>query len=271
MYHAGVAASYRLTPKINVGGALYGFLQRDRSSLQLGLDIVTEAQNSFLFVHQRQSGWRAGLEAAFGVDWQVNDQWSLGLCIRTPRFAFANSSDAVQVTTTPTDYDVQTPMSFEFERSAVIAPLRIIAGFRFRPKSGMHLSAEAEAFAPIGLKDDAAFSIAGRVGGMVNLTDVVSLGAGAFAQSSPATRAREYGTEALTTVGGTFGVRTLTVLPLKDRDRPIALSFTLALRYAADFGQVKRLSFDFTDARDVGNGPAVFHELVPYVGSSVRF
>lgn len=271
VYHAGVAASYRLTPKINVGAALYGFLQRDRTSLQLGLDLVTEEQNSFFFVHQRQSGWRAGLEAAVGVDWAVNDQWSLALCIRTPRFAFVNSSDAVQVTTTPTDYDVKTPMTFEFERSAVIAPLRVIAGFRFRPKSGMHLSAEAEAFAPIGLVDDAAFSIAGRVGGVLNITDSVSLGAGIFAQSSPATRAREYGVEALATAGGTFGVRTLTVLPLKDRDRPIALSFTLALRYAADFGQVKRLSFDFTEARDVGTGAAVFHELVPYVGSSVRF
>lgn len=271
VYHAGVAASYRVTPNLNVGGALYGFLQRDRSSLQLGIDLASDTDNTFLFVHQRNSGWRAGLEAALGADWQVNEQWSLGACIRTPRFAFANSSDDVSVTTTPTNYTLDTPMKFELERSAVIAPLRFIAGFRFRPTKRAHVSAEAEAFVPIGLQKDAAFSIAGRVGGSVNLTDVVSLGAGVFAQSSPATAPRGFGEEALATVGGTFGVRTLTVLPLKDRDRPIALSFTLALRYAADIGRVQGLVFDFTDARQVGTTNAAFHELVPYVGSSVRF
>lgn len=260
-----------MSPSLNVGGALYGFLQRDRSSLQLGVDLASETDNTFLFVHQRNSSWRAGLEAAVGVDWQVNEQWSVGACVRTPRFAFANSTDQVQVTTTPTDYVLQTPMMFELERSVVIAPLRLIAGFRFRPTRRAHLSAEAEAFVPLGLQKDAALSISGRVGGSVNLTEAVSLGAGVFAQSSPATGPRGFGEEALAMVGGTFGVRTLTVLPLKDRDRPIALSFTLALRYAADLGRVQGLVFDFTDARAAGTSNAVFHELVPYVGSSVRF
>lgn len=271
VYHGGFAASYQVTPSLNVGAALYAFLQRDRSSIQLSLDLESDAGSTFLFVHDRESGWRAGLEAAVGVDWNVSERWSLALCIRTPRFAFVTSSDAVKVTTSPVGYDLETPKSFELERSAIAAPLRIVAGFRFRPSTRMHVSAEAEAFVPLALQRDAAFAMAGRVGASFNLNDAFALGGGVFAQSSPSTGPRDLGDEAMATVGGTFGVRTLTVLPLKDQKNPIALSFTLAVRYAADFGQVRETLLDFSSMRDPTAHAATFHEVVPYVGSSVRF
>lgn len=275
VYHAGVALSWNYAPTLRLGASLYASLDRTSLSSQYSADLRTPDQFFALF-GDRESAWRVGFEGMVGVDWKPHEQWALAATLRSPRFAIVAQNQATLTqasggagTAVFNAADLTLPGGEPWIRT----PLRLTVGTRFSFATGSHIALDVEGFLPITDQEPlAAPAIGVRLGGKWQMFETFALGIGGFARSPEVSASNGFGADKLSTVGGTMGAEYRTVLELKDRPDPIILSLTVAIRYAADFGAAGTSTLDLgTNTLVASQTPVVFHELVPYVGSSVSF
>lgn len=103
----------------------------------------------------------------------------------------------------------------------------------------------------------------------------VLLGAGIFSDRDQQRLVDSFTSEQIDRYGGTLGATFLTRFATRDdanQDGALVLATTLALRYAAGLGEVRGLDLDLaTQSSTLRTLRVTYHEVLPFVGSSISF
>ncbi|HEU4411754.1 MAG TPA: hypothetical protein VFS43_41310 [Polyangiaceae bacterium] len=293
-YHVGPAIGWQAAPRLRVGLSVlgtYGVLASFEQFVVEGQPTVeppTYEPAYFLQSQVRAKLSYLGLQPQVGLQYEVSDRLRVGLLVRSPELLLTGTIRASTVTAVrqpdpagqPGPLLTQTgpvrrSYSFEF-----VQPPRVVLSVAWgHPKDGF-VALEGDYQAP--LKNDEVFVdratvLNARVGGLRHLGQRFSLGAGLFTERATDRRLDRttFLAERVDYYGATFGVQLRTPLALvkNPQEDALVLSTTVALRYALGLGKVTGLTLD-----PIGGAPeayraidVVYHEFIPYLGSSTNF
>lgn len=219
------------------------------------------------------------------MQWDVDNDWTLSLLLRSPEMLLTKSANGATLQSTSLVVPGVAPLaSFTIDKAnlnlgafSVVAPARIVGGVARRIGDGTWVSAEVDVQTPFSndLSDDK-LVVNGRAGATVRLNEKFSVGLGAYTDFAPQRALGDtFGDERVDEFGGTAGVEIRTPLSLKDRPDPdaLVLSTTLALKYGVGLGQFRAVDVDLTGNSNPPPRAAdvVYHTILPYIGSSILF
>jgi len=288
-YDIGPALGWQITPRLRMGFSLmfvYEALKRSttvfvRSAGQLDGASVT----AFGYSTSRFDVSYYGLKAVVGLQWELARGWHAGIVVRSPTLAFYRWGEkSSSVSQHALDGDFTSPAEFTFDSHSLehwgadlVEPLEIsIALGHSRP--GGWIGLEGSIMLPTASK---AFQIRRQMewnislGGRLELTDAVGVGAGLFTDRSPNTSPSALGAQDVDFYGATVGVEWSKTLPLRGKpdSESLVFSTTLALRTALGIGSVGGLQYNPDDGGVLETPPrdARFLELSLHLGSSISY
>lgn len=303
VYHIGPSIGIQLLPRLRIGASLY-FVYSSLSASFTGFAGVSDpahngTQNdTFLSVNHHLSTSNLGLMVAAGLQWQLEDNWHLGVMLRTPTFRVWESTDASDLASSAavsgTDafsYFSYTPDSgskFTFKQTV---PMEAQLGLVYKVGASW-IGIEAATRPPLESRDQKQLWNA-SIGGRLALTDVFSWGAGVFTDNN----SNESSTNLLNWRADRYGVTTGVEMrtPLltkrlkkeKKKDdgakpsttppgetyRELVWTTTLAVTYSFEFAEYNALVIDTARAEQIQEKAreGLFHQGMLYLGTALYF
>lgn len=288
-YHAGLGVGIDVGRGVRLGIAPFVTYRTDASALQYAIGVSGGGDQAFQVVQSSVSRTLVGFTGAVGMQADLGDGWHIGIVARPPELLLYRRTEGGGVTgIAGIEPGAAQPLQFEdasgdeLEADAV-APARLTAGFMARLSPSLEVSGQLDAhsrLAEVDGDDARAPTVDASVGARATVSSSLVLGAGLFTDFSPVERlAGSLGAEDVDWFGGTLGGTLRTPLLARRDPResgesgaeeaPLVLTTTLALRYAVGLGDVRAQVIDpglSTPTRSV-----VFHDVMPFLGSSVQF
>lgn len=285
-YYAGPSVGARLHERFSAGAALLGVYYHEETFLQslLSLESVT-TPGAFSFAASRNEENtidRIGIAGTLGLQWEPVDRLFLGLVLRTPEYSIwedvKTARTAVDASTTPPAVVVSSTKDSDDDfRFSDASPWRIATGIAGRLGPAL-ISGEVEMAFPFEshrLDAKTRFDVDGRVGVLWDLSPAWSLGAGTYLDANSFRRTDDGGDTRLHKLGVTAGVQyrlNLEVVTEGDGRAPLAITTTIAVRYAYGWGEFDGLVFRTADGTFSRSSEDVTsNEAALYVGAGLRF
>jgi hypothetical protein len=293
-YHAGPALGWQVTPRLRVGlSALgtYGTLAAFQQFLIDGQALApdgTAATAYFVQSHVRAQLSYVGAQPVAGVQYEPAERWRLALALRSPEVLLHGTlrTSSVAAAALPDAQGQPGPLAaatgptrraFSFE---IIAPPRAVAAASWGDAALGFVAAEVDYQPPlrnatIGIDQRPVWNA--RLGGLRHLGPRLSLGGGLFTERATDRRLdrTSFLAERVDYYGVALGAQLRTPLALVKNPQAdaLVLSTTVALRYALGLGRVVGASvFPLEDRPSEFRAiDVVYHEFIPYLGSSTTF
>jgi hypothetical protein len=293
-YHVGPAVGWQATPRLRLGVSVlgtYGTLASFEQFLIEGQptgDPPTYEPAYFLQSQVRAKLSYLGVQPQVGLQYQLTDRLHLGVLVRSPELLLTGTIRASTVTAVrlpdaagqPGPLQTETgPIRESYQFEFVVPPRGVLALAWSAPGEGF-FAVEGDVQTPLKndkIALDRPTVLNARVGGLRHLSPRFSLGAGLFTERAVDRRLDRdtFLAERIDYYGAAFGVQLRTPLALvkNPQEDALVLSTTVALRYALGVGKVTGLRLDPIGGAD-NETPAidvVYHEFIPYLGSSTNF
>ena len=294
-YQGSLGVGLQVGPTLSLGFAAHttysslGFTtQLSGSTRDPGSDTADVFAAESALVSSSSWGWRVSA----GLQWQAHERIRVGLSVASPSmlitstrelslFLGGNGVDTVGPLVLP-GADASFTSTRTKERVngfEMIQPTRVRVGVALTLDRGV-LSIDGDyqhavSNEALGIDRTAVWNL--RVGGQVDLSSSVRLGAGLFTDRDSNRRGTNFGDGAVHFYGGTFGVHfgEAHELAESEEDDRIHFDTTLALRYSLGRGYINGLLVDSAigDPSEpvYPRGRFIIHELALYVASSLLF
>ncbi len=289
-YELGPAFGWQIADGLRVGANV--FLTYTKTS---GLSIYevdgtgiggTAPPTAFVAQSQHAVVSEVGLVGLLGVQWDPARAWHLGLTFRSPELRFSQTTDGSVIdTTASTTPGSPAAASVGFQRvpdptnGGLTVPPRIALGVAHDVSDRVIVSGEADVLPRItdsgtGVTTRTVVNV--RAGLRVGVTDTLYAGVGLFTDRDRAVLGPDLMDERIDRYGITAGLQLLTPFTLHGESGPrengLTLATTLAMRYAAGFGEVRAIDLaPGATSATTRIVDVVFHEFTPYIGTAVSF
>lgn len=286
-YQAGPAIGWRLTPTFRLGASVFATYAKTSSVDAYEVDIEPRGggagKSTFVLSHGNETVTEVGLVANVGLQWDVAPSWHLGMTLRTPELRIHQSSNGDLVSAQGSASPGSAPQASlavfpapDVGTAGVRAPPRIVIGASHELAHGILLSAEGDlqpAVRSSATNISTRTVVNARLGARIPISNEFVVGVGAFTDRDQRAESADFTSERIDRFGGTAGCTLLTPFALAGgHGDTLVLATTVSLRYAAGVGEVSGLDLDLlaggAQARSVR---VVYHELLPYIGTSISF
>jgi hypothetical protein len=302
-YYAGPAVGWSVTPRLQLGAALFGGYTTLTTLFDFGSTLTNGGDHATGVLERNASIDVVGVRPVAGLQWEPVDGWDVGFVVRAPYVGLAGKQRITgidQQSVVPASGGAGTSLSLPNDSSVgtsvqIVEPARFHGGFahffdRERGWIGMGIDYQMPQNNDDGTpKSTSVWNM--QVGGRWSASDTVSFGAGLFTDRSPtpATYAQStlenqidhISSARIDFTGASGGVeyrrRYSAVREGDDPRRPRGLEFstTLALRYAYGHGTiqgaaVEPLTSAPNDYRPIST-QATVHEINVHIGSALYF
>lgn len=283
----GAGLGFEPSPAFRVGFSLFAVYDRFTTSGSFALSTQQGDETGVLVLQDKQSRSRIGLDSVVGLQLAPVAGLRIGLTTRTPRFAFLDFGRDTSVQAVGYGGDGGGLLDFAVDDSE---PQRW--GFRVTrmPVFTLGVGWEGNRWS-IALEGDLTPPLLTtergvrprltlwnvRLGGKLEVTERVELGAGLFTDRTDEVAAETVMDERLDWYGATFGVRLRNPVPLADgaRAESLLLISTFALRGAMGWGQVTVVDLEITSVDgfgiDLAPRDVVHAELSLHIGTALHF
>jgi hypothetical protein len=288
-YEAGPAIGVQLSSKFRFGANLFGTYTKRTGLAVFEVDAAgtqgTPPPAAYELSSQHGTISEIGIVGSIGVQWNPNAIVQIGATIRTPELRLHQSLDGVGIDATASNTPPKPSAVMTFDDAGEAGgigrsvPPRAVLGIGLSPSDRVQISFEGDILPAMdsgatGVTTRTVFNI--RAGVRVTLTDTLRAGIGAFTDRDRNVLGDSLTDERIDRVGATAGIQLLTPFDISTESGPKAsgliLATTLALRYAAGFGEVRALDLDpIKNTQGTRTVDVLFHEFSPYLGSAVSF
>lgn len=282
-YHLGPGIGFRLAQGLRLGVAVFATYRTESSIAQLALGYASPDGNAHEIIQGTVNTTIIGLTGSVGLQADLGQHVHLGVVARPPELFLHGSSDGgavgaqSQSLEAPALSELQVARAVDPESgSSMVAPPRFTAGVLISPYRELEIGADVDLSTGL---DNPALDISrslvvnGRAGVRGMVSPHVVLGGGVFTDFSPESGLGDFlGAEVIDWFGGIFGVTLRTPLALADApDEPeaLVLSTTLAARYAIGIGEARAIAIG--DVEELLVRDVVYHDIMPFFGSSILF
>lgn len=279
---------YRVTPRLRLGGGLFGVYEQSIESTTIfgstGIGDAAEQgyQLSLLGTRNDLAG-----ELGLGLQWDVSDHLVVGLNLRGPRIQIFHAGEASVnalqaapdetgglILVSTSEQLGEDPAQFGVQRLG-----RYTAGGAYR-KGPLSVSAEVDVQPGYDSERVAiyrAFTVNARVGAMYRVSDSLMVGGGLFSDRDPTGAGPGEPRKPIDYYGGSLGVQIDSEIGLaaEPSAKSLVLTTVFALRYAYGSGREDVLVVDDAPSLDTlfgtSTGDASSHEIGLHVGSGLFF
>jgi hypothetical protein len=301
-YAAGGAIGWQVTPSVRLGAGLFGTYAKITAVGGTLADIralngpanMTPAE-AFLGQEEKLSLSFLGLRATAGGQWEPRRGVTLALMVRMPEYIVASSDSTTKIDTqgnavpgVPPDIAhaaFQHP-PYHLPALTTADPARIVLALakRFDERTWFDVEIDVQVpsrdpvLFPFGSLNFAS-TLNARAGARFRLSERLGAGIGLFTDRAAASViGGNIFSDRVDYYGGTAGAELRTLFPFVGHasGRGVVLTTTFAVRYAIGVGDARAFYADLTNglAQAVGGSrtaSVVYHEVIPYFGSSVAF
>ncbi len=285
--HLGIGVGWQVLPRFRLGVALFGIYRTTNTTISInaGAHDADNPENASAFgiANSSLSLDHFGLQLALGIQWVPVDGLHVGLTLRTPALVFGEIGAFDNTFGFSSSLGPEDERSFEADSAdlavtgaAVALPFQAQLALAYAWSDGW-ISAEFDLRAPFydaALDEQRELTWNVRAGFQQSIDDEWRIGAGLFTDRSNIDAPDVIGEFAVDYYGLTIGLQMKNTLDLKLEDRPeLEMITTLALRYAAGFGQAGAFDFDplGTATNNTVGRDVVFHEFTLHLGSSLGY
>jgi hypothetical protein len=284
-YYAGPSVGVKLHERMHLGLSLFATYESRLTARDFfsTLDATgAPVQRAVITLDRKLQEKLFGTTAVLGWRWDVDDDWSVAIVVRSPLFHVdgsaeldLNTSAVTQPNGAPAQVEaLRTNSDVEPRAFALMEPMRTQLGLS-RRIGDARLTAQFEWQSATGRDDVVQRAIWNvRVGGVVPVSKRLELGGGLFTDRSPSTTPRDLGATKVNFYGGSVGGRYSTAHEVKDdedEEKGLVFATTVAFRYALGLGEIGGLSFSPAAAPRLLVSDATVHELSLHIGSGVHF
>ncbi len=290
IYRIGPSVAWAPSARARLGLSalvLYDSL-RDGSALRIVASDSGGAMEAATSFRRRTSSF--GGQLVLGGQWEPVDDLHLGATVRTPSIAFGQSGEAYQTVSVLSTgssfvgpgFSTSDRPDLEATAGRLLSPLELVLGAAVT-LARVELGAELELLGPLSrgllqVSHKSQWNL--RAGSRFRLSERFALGVGAFTDRSDKLEVAFIGDHIVDYYGLAAGFQWRTQYPIWDEGERRTLTFenTLALRYAAGFGEMSAVRFS-PDASSTEafarliptREDVTFHALTLQLSSSLGF